>query len=98
MTTFGARFVGQLREEDFLPVKGMQLGRVGALENLLRKGDDDGARAFAVERLLRDDERLAVRVQDFHITDELQVLAVNGQLLAAGDLLAFLMGIAGDLG
>ena len=95
VTAFGAGLVLQFRNQDFPSVIGVQLGYVSAFEDLLRQRDDDIVRSLAVESFLRDDERIAIRVQNFKTADELQVLTVNGQLFAAGNLLAFLLGETG---
>ena len=98
MTAIGGGLVGQLRHQDLLAVVGKQLAREGALEDFLRDGDDDAARALAVERRVRKDDRVAIRIEQLDAVDELQVGTVDGDLLAAGDLLACLLGEAGDDG
>ena len=98
VTTLGSRLVCQLRQEDLLAVVGEQLTREGAFEDFLRDGDDDAARALAVECCVGEDNRVAVRVEQFDAVDELQVRTVDGELLAARDFLAGLLGEAGHVG
>ena len=90
--------VREFRQEELLAVKGEDLARPGPFEDLSRDGDDDRTRALAVEEFVLDDQRIAVRVEQFGPADELQVLAVDGQLLAAFDLLAVRLGVARDNG
>ena len=98
MAAVGSRLVGQFRQVELPAVEGIQLTHPGTLENLLGDGDDDRARALAVEAFILDDERIAVRVEELGAADELEVLTVDGQLLAAVDFLAVLLGEAGDDG
>ena len=97
VSAVGSRFVTQLRQGELPAVVGVQLADEFAVEDvLLRNRDDDGAFPLAVEAGVFDDERIAVRVQEFDLVDEFQVFAVDGQLLAAPDLLAFLLGETGN--
>ena len=98
MTALGGRLVFQLRQEDLLAVVGEQLAGEGAFEDFLRDGDDDAARALAVESRVRKDDRVAVGIEQLDTVDELQVRTVDGDLLAALDLVAGLLGEAGNEG
>ena len=98
MAAVGGRRVGEFRERNLLAVEGEELTRPGAFENLLGDGDDDGARTLAVEVLVIEDERIAVRIQQLAAADELEVRTEDGQLLAAADFLAVLLGEAGHDG
>ena len=98
MATVGSRLVIQFGQRNLLAVKGVQFTDPRSLENLLGDGDDDGARSLAVEILVLEDERVAVRVDQFGAADELEVRTIDGQLLAAVDLFAVLLGEARDHG
>ena len=98
MAAFGARFVLELRQQEFLAVEGTEFTHIGAVEDFLREGDHQVALALAVEALVREDHRVAIRVGNLGFADELQVGTVDGNLLAALDGLAGLMGVAGDAG
>ena len=98
VTAIGRLPVREFRQEELLAVKGEDLARPGPFEYLSRDGDDDRTRALAVEEFVLDDQRIAVRVEQFGPADELQVLAVDGQLLAAFDLVAVRLGVARDNG
>ena len=96
--TVGGGLVGQLRHEELPAVEGINLADEGAVEDLPRESDDDAARALAVEILVLEDKRVAVLVEQLYAADELEVLAVDGDLLSALDALALLLGIAGNDG
>ena len=93
-----ARLVVQLREGNLFPVEGVELADPGSLEDLFREGDDHGARALAVEVLILQDDRVPFIVKQLDGGDELQVRAVDGQQLAAGDIFAVHLGEARDDG
>ena len=94
MAAAGRLLIGEFRKVDFLPVKGVKLAHPGPFENLPRDGNDDQARALAVEILILENQRIAVRIDQFRAADELQVRAIDGQLLPALNLFAILFGEA----
>ena len=96
--TTAAGLVVELGERNLLAVEGVELADPGAFQNLVRKGDDERVRAFAVEVLVLEDQRIAFVVEQFRTADELEVRAVDGEQFTAGDFLAFLLGEAGDDG
>ena len=98
VTALSSRLVVQFRHEELFAVVGVNLTHVGAFEHFLGDRDDDGALTLAVESEFIDDHRVAVGIKQFDLFDELQVLTINGQLLAAGDLLAFQLGETGHDG
>ena len=96
--TAAARFVVQFREGNLFPVEGVELADPGPFQDAVRDVEDHGARALAVEGLVLEDERVALVVEQFGAADELEVRTEDGQLLAAGEVLAVLLGEAGDDG
>ena len=90
--------VRQFRQEELTPVVGVHFAHERAVIDFLGNRDDDHTVALAVETEFIDDNRVAVFVEQLDLADELQVLAVDGQLFAAFDLLAFLLGETGHDG
>ena len=98
MAAVGGGGIGELGKFELQAVEGIELAPPGAVEDLRGNVEDDSTRSLAIEGLVLDDERVAVRVDEFHPADELEVLAEDGQLLAPSDLFAVLLGEAGDDG
>ena len=92
------RLVVQLRQQNLLSVKGVELADPGPLENLFRDGDNHRVRALAVELLVLEDQWITFGVNQFGPADELEVGTENGQLLATRDVLALLLGETGNDG
>ena len=98
MSAFGARFVLELRQQEFLAVEGKQLGHISAVEDFLRKGDHDFVFALAIETLVLETHGISFRVRQLDCTDELQVRTIDLDLLATLDGRACLKRIAGNAG
>ena len=99
VTSVGSRDVGEFRQGEHLAVNGVDVTDEGAVEDgLLRDGDGDQAGPLAVEVLILEDERIPVGIKQFHTADEFQVRTEDGELLSAVDLIAVLLGAAGDDG
>ena len=98
MSAFGARLVHVLRQQELLAVEGADLTHIAAFENFLRQGDHYFVLALAVEALVPEDHRVAVRIGHFDLADELQVRTVDLKVLAARESRAFRTREAGDAG
>ena len=98
VSAFGTRLVLELRQQEFLAVEGTEFTHIGTVEDFSREGDHEIALTLAVEAFVRKDHRIAIRVGQFGLADELQVRTVDGDLLTALDGLAGLQGITGDAG
>ena len=98
VSAFGARLVHVLRQQELLAVEGADLTHIAAFEHFLRQGDHDFALALAVEALVSEDHRVAVRIGHFDLADELQVRTVDLKGPAARESRAFRKREAGDAG
>ena len=94
--TAATALVIQLGQVDLFPVIGEELTDPGPFENLLRDVQDHGTRALAVEDVVLEDKRVAVRVEQLGAADELEVRAEDGQLLTAGEFFAVHLGETGN--
>ena len=99
MAFIGCRFVSELGHGKLKPVVGEHLSGESTVQDVLPgDADDDGARTLAVEILLVEEVGYSVGVQQLDALDELEVLAVDGQLLASLYLFAIHLGITGNHG
>ena len=97
MSTVLGRLVSQLRQKELPSVKSIHLAHEGSvIDSCPRDVENNRVRTLAVESLILDDNGIAVLVQQFNPADELQVVAIDGELFSALDGLAFLLGIAGN--